>query len=208
MAINVLVNSSKIKDAASVESYVSAYVAPLAAISPASFTTQVTPVEFDVTQATEASKAQGVAAGAARMQQIMGLLPIAALILVAMMVVKALGKAANTFAPAPRIEAALPAGGTINMYYDQPARDSFAQPIPELILNQMSPEQVIEYQQTGELADSLRNLAATMHATKLMEIEAIPEKVHIPLEQLKQMAEQKPDAMANIMKTLILEERK
>jgi flagellar biosynthesis/type III secretory pathway M-ring protein FliF/YscJ len=39
-------------------------------------------------------------------------------------------------------------------------------------------------------------------------IDDIPDKVNIPLEQIKKMSIQKPDAVANLIKTWILEERK
>lgn len=212
MSVNVLVNSAKIQDAAPVEQYVAGYLGPLTN-DPTNFKSNVTTVAFDETASKVAATANAAAASRDRMQQLISLAPIAALLIVGFMVIKALGKTAKSFAPPEnQMAVALPGGGSMPLpssAVEEVFSDPKVQALPEVVRMQMTPEQVIEFQQTGELAESLRQLAATMSSNRTqLEIEAIPEKVHVPLEQLKAMAETKPEAVAGLLKTWILEERK
>jgi flagellar biosynthesis/type III secretory pathway M-ring protein FliF/YscJ len=56
----------------------------------------------------------------------------------------------------------------------------------------------------NEFAAALGALATS----STINIDDIPDKVNIPLEQIKKMSIQKPEAVANLIKTWILEERK
>lgn len=216
MSINVLVNQAKIENPAPVQQYVAGYLGPLAE-DQANFRTTVVATEFDSAAAQQQQQAQAAVASQNRTQQIMALLPIVALLVVGFMVLRALGKAAKSIAPAP-MAASLPGGGTLAIempaHSPTPASDEDSRAfevkptLPEYVVQQMTPEQVIEFQQTGELAESLRNLAATMSSQKPLEIGAIPEKVHVPLEQLRHLSATKPQAVADLLKTWILDDRK
>jgi len=66
-------------------------------------------------------------------------------------------------------------------------------------------EQVIAIE-GGELAQALHALATSNSVQ--VNIDDIPDRVNIPLEQIKKMALTKPESVANLIKTWILEERR
>ncbi len=210
MSVSVLVNQAKIADTAPVQQYVAGYLGPLAEDT-SNFRTSVVTTTFDTAAATSQQQAQAAVASRDRNQQLLAMLPIVALVVVGFMVMRALSKTAKAIAPAP-VVASLPGGGTLAMEMPSMQREDqggfeVKPALPEYVMQQMSPEQVIEFQQTGELAESLRNLASSM-AQKPIEIGAIPEKVHVPLEQLRHLSTTKPQAVADLLKTWILEDRK
>jgi flagellar M-ring protein FliF len=183
MSVNVLVDKTKVEDPAPVESIVAGFLGNKT--EDPNFTSTVTSVEFD-TSATEINqKALAAQTSRNQMQQIMSMLPIGALLLVGFMVMRALGKVAKSQTPALAT-----AGG------------------PMLPVGAAT-----------TLADALTAVANTVgvpsvsHSTlALMESEANPEirpikdRLNIPLEQIKKMAEEKPEIVAMLVKSWLLEE--
>lgn len=199
MTVNVMVNSAKIKDIASVETYVQNYLGPLANDTE-NFQAAVTAIEFDTEQKKNAEAAQKAASGQAMNQQIFSLLPIAALMIIGFMVVKTLSKAAKQLVPLPEPRQQMAMAGAGGMGFEMPALpgDPNYQPVDRAQL-----EQMVDLP-PNEFAAALGALATSAP----INIDDIPDKVNIPLEQIKKMSIQKPEAVANLIKTWILEERK
>ena len=93
MAINVVVDQDKVKDPAQVESVLQGYLG--AKNGADGFTYAVTAVKFDRTADAAAAKSAADSAGSAKMQQMMSLIPVGALVLVAFFVIKNLTKVAK-----------------------------------------------------------------------------------------------------------------
>ncbi len=205
MTLSVLVNSTAITDAAPVESYVQSYLGPLSQ-QPEKFQASVTSTAFDTKTVAAVETASAAAAARDRNQQLISLLPIAALLVVGFLVMKSISKTAP---PRPaalsmldQVDVALPSGGTMSL----PATAFQAMPAGSGHLTQNERgEQVIAIE-GGELAQALHALAASSHAQ--IPIEDIPDRVNVPLEQIRKMALNKPDAVAKLIKTWILEERR
>lgn len=205
MTINVMVNAGAIDNVAPVQQYVQSYLGPLAQ-QPDRFAASVTSVEFDGTQAQAAQQATAAAAAQSRNEQIMSLLPIVALIVIGFLLLRAIGKSSPKVGAAPvsreSVEVALPGGGMMTL----PAAAFQALPEGAATLSENEKgEQVIAIE-GGELANALHALAQSNAAQ--VPIEDIPDKVNIPLEQIKKMAIAKPEAVANLIKTWVLEERR
>ena len=190
MTVSVLVNSTNIADTAPVEEYVQNYLGPLGTQTD-KFRASVTSTEFDKASAEGLKAARSGASSRGTMQQVLALLPIAALVLVGFLVTKAIGKAAPR--PAPTTEVALPGGGTLSL--------------PASALEGIAPgrpDQVLAFE-GGELADALHSMASQPVPPH---IDDIPDKVNVPLEQIKKMAIARPEMVANLLKTWMLEERR
>lgn len=203
MTLSVLVNSTAIADATPVEDYVKSYLGPLAQQTD-KFQASVTSTAFDTKTVIATQQASASAAARDRNQQLISLLPIAALLVVGFLVMKSIAKTAP---PRPKnfadqVSVALPGGGSMSLpgaSYDS---------MPNGLGQTSQPdrgEQVIAIE-GGELAQALHALAASSHAQ--ISIEDIPDRVNVPLEQIRKMAMAKPDAVANLIKTWILEERR
>lgn len=204
MAVNVLVNSKNVKDVAAVEAYVQSSLGPLAS-DPTKFSATVTPMEFDTTRQEEAKKAAGESAGRDRMQQILAMLPIAALLVVGFLVSKSLGKGLST-TPDPAPEPAsltAPAPKALPVVEDIPNPFS----IPDETLTPVSKADLEALAQTP--AESMAHaIQAISSKPTVTEFEEIPDKVNIPLEQLKHFANTRPAMVAGLIKTWIAEDRK
>lgn len=211
MSINVMVNSAVIKDVAPIEQIVAGYLGPLSTDSD-NFKATVTAVEFDASQKKAAETATAAAARTSQMQQMISMLPIVALLVVGFLVAKSIGKSA---APkmGQQVEVALPGVGTIALpmstIESHPELRELAQApgfTPTAPMPQNPTEQVIDIVGGSELAQALHALASNGQAE--LHVDDIPDKVNIPLEQIKKMAISKPDAVAKLIKTWILEERR
>ncbi|MBL8060926.1 MAG: flagellar M-ring protein FliF [Chthonomonas sp.] len=186
MTLSVLVNSANITDTAPVEEYIQNYLGPLSQQTD-KFKASVTSTAFDKT-ATEGMKAaQSGAASRNITQQLMAILPIAALILVGFLITKAISKA--TPRPGQATAVALPGGGTLSL--------------PPGALNG-DPNQLIALE-GADIANAL-NTRAVQNSEPPVPIEDIPDKVNVPLEQIKKMASTRPETVASLLKTWMLEE--
>jgi flagellar M-ring protein FliF len=194
MAVNVVVDSSRVSDPAAVESVLIGDLGDKIKLDAAgkplpnqAYTFKVTAVDFDKTAAKEAAKAEAAAASQARIQQIISLLPIAALLLVAAMVIRQIAK----FARSSQISQlalvdGLDGNGSMGALTE-------GQNLSNLLA---------QIQQSSESDHHLR-----VEETPL-EVEDIKNRVHIPLEQLKKMAQERPALVAMLIKSMLLEERK
>lgn len=201
MAISVLINDKV--DKASVQDFLKNYLGPKAADT-ANFTANVTQTKFDTSAEKAAKDAASAAASRDRMQQIFSLLPIVALIGVALLVIKTVGK----FAKTQTLVLATPDGKMI--------------PLPANGLN-LSPEAI--QQSGGSLqltAGAGANRAATGTTPAIarqprtpgepeqddMEIDSIKRKINVPLEQIKKMSDERPEVVAMLIKSWLMEERR
>jgi flagellar biosynthesis/type III secretory pathway M-ring protein FliF/YscJ len=134
------------------------------------------------------------------MQQIFSILPIAALVIVAFMVVKAIAKAA------PRsitVEAALPmGGGALPMSFTQGSRSGES--------HTSSGALPASSHSASKVADMLGsvNIEEEEDETDPVRVGQIRAKVDVPLEQIRKMAQQRPDAIATLLKSWMLEDRR
>ena len=166
------------------------------------FTAKVSKTKFDTSASTAAATAAKEAASKDRMQQIFSLLPILALVGVAVMVLKSIGK----FAKTQTLVLATPDGKML--------------PLPSGGLN-LSPEAIqaaggdvhaaLAAQSTAHgSAHSLPNHASGGHAPEEdgLEIDSIKRKINVPLEQIKKMSDERPEVVAMLIKSWLMEERR
>lgn len=188
MAVAVMVNEGK-ADPEAVRGFLTSYLAAYKGAKG-----EVTEVKFDTTLDTEAKKAQGAAASQAQMQQIFSLLPILALVGVAFVVLKALAKTAKS---SNVLVSALPGGGMVSHGSalavagggsSHGARDPHA----------------FEHSEV----DALKAAIEAEEQGNVDELVQMKEKFNLPLEQLKKMATERPESVAMLMKSWMLEERR
>jgi flagellar biosynthesis/type III secretory pathway M-ring protein FliF/YscJ len=192
MGISVLVNKGK-AEPAQVQAFLDSYVAAFPGA-----TAQVTEITFDQTQAAEMKKAAATAASSNQMQQMFSLLPVIALIIAAALVFKGLAKAAKS---QNVLVTALPGGGMLSGLPLSSASGSG------------SGSSGGGGGGTGSSAAQANIPALGSHdpfedEEETPEIRAIRERVNVPLEQIKRMAQDRPEAVAMLLKSWLLEERR
>ncbi len=199
MAINVVVDSTRVSDPKPVESLLIGDLGDKIKLDPTgkplpnqAYTVKVTPVDFDKSAAKEAAVAEKSAAGQARIQQMISLLPIAALLLVAGMVLKQITRFAKSN-PGRSSQMSLSSSGL-----------DLALPSGSLNDGGNLSSLLAQIQNTGEP----ERVYVPKPDEPPIEVEDIKNRVHIPLEQLKKMAVERPALVAMLIKSMILEERK
>jgi flagellar biosynthesis/type III secretory pathway M-ring protein FliF/YscJ len=152
-------------------------------------------VPFDTSAAKAQREAAAAAAGSQMAQQIVSVLPVAALLMVGFMVAKAISKM-----PGRHLTMALPTGGTVAMpEVSGPA--SFE-------TGSSSVRTVRELAQTEpEVAEALTAMGVDT-IDESVDVEAIRQRIDIPLEQIKKLAKQKPQVIATLLKSWVMEERR
>lgn len=223
MAINVLVNSSVVKSEAAVKNMVKGELGPLAADA-ANFGYNVTSVEFDTKSTEDIKKSEAAAKGAATQQQVLSILPIAALLFVGFMVVKAIAKASK----ASNVLVAVSPDGQMVPLSSSDMRvliDQNGQQI-EVAANS---SQALEAARSGKimgttsgpvikggdgailddgsLEDKQNALTEFVGASETIRIAKIPDHINIPLEQIKNLAIERPDTVAMLLKSWFLAEK-
>lgn len=212
MTVQILVNKKAVKDAKAVEAIANNYLGDK--LNKSGFSASVTSVEFDEKAIKEAQNAEKAAASGAKMQQLISLLPVAALIVVGFFVIKALGKAASKTVPTL---AALPQGGTVAL------QAMPAQHYPTSAPQRPATPSYIQYEGAedmampqGDVGQRLANALGSgqIHdALKIIEespedpeIKAIQARINVPLEQIKHMAKTKPQSVAMLLKGWMMED--
>lgn len=188
IAVSVMVNKGK-ADPEAVKTFLTNYLAAYEGAK-----ADVTEVEFDTSQALAAAKASSDAASNARNQQMFSLLPVVALFIVAAVVMKGLAKTAKSHNV---LVTALPNGELVTRSGSTTGS----------ITSQLEDGESHSFPQRAEgVAASL--LGPSLDDEDNPEIRAIREKLNIPLEQIKKMANEKPEAVAMLIKSWLLEERR
>ena len=182
LAITVAVNSDKVTDVAAVEKIVRNVMAADIETDAAGvakpnqkFTVGVQPIKFDTSAALAAKEAEDKRAGAARTGQIMSLLPILAVLAVALFVAKGIAKIVRGMVPAPVEE----------------------EPIAEGAL-------ALPMGAEGEM-DALPQFIEDKGET--LALEPIKQRVDVHLDSLKLMAQERPDMVATLIKSMMLGEK-
>lgn len=195
--INVIADSAKITDTrqAALKSIVDGEIKSYADEG-TKYTDNLTFVTFDTATAADAEKTAATAASQARIQQLLSVLPIGALLFIALMVMKQISK----FAKAQSALVALPDGGTMALSmgglggFEGHGGESGAANILAAIENLSGGTGLAHGSSHGAEEDP--------------DIEDIKNKVHIPLEQLKKMAHERPQMVSMLIKSLLLEDRR
>lgn len=225
LAVSVLVNTDVIENVAPIERFVQSSLG--LPTGDRNFTSEVIPASFDTTASEAAAAAMAADASRKQMQQIISLLPIIALIIVAVLLTKSLGKVAGQRrAPSslPPGAIALPDGGYIlrdgTRAFKMPDGGYSATPegdeplaidlsgVP-IAMNAPAPEPVSVPALEGA-TDPMGGGVATLEGVKKpreVEVGEIEQRINVPLEQIKKMAADKPAAIALLLKGWISEDR-
>jgi flagellar M-ring protein FliF len=212
--INVAANTSVFADEESLTA-VRTFVANEIANHPGDqkFKASVVPMAFDVKAKTQVESAQSDAASAARMQQILSMLPIAALVVVGVLVMKQLGKVTRTTI-VPTTALATAGGPTYG--YSQGGMASISPVIVEELKNLGLEPGTEAYQaiaatieaNTPAMNEADENGIIYRDSSDVMEVQKIREKKSSHLIALQQMAKERPEPTAMLIKTWLSEETK
>lgn len=190
------------------------------------FSARVTPIIFDNSSKLVAEKAQKDAESAARNQQIISLLPVLALVAIGFMVAKQVSKYAKSHAvglPAvvtpEGIMVRLPSGQLAPMPEEQLSQVlASTQEIQNPALAQALNRSSSGINASDELAASLEQIGVQEalkgegiefeESEERIRIAKIKERTSIPLEQIKQMGKERPEAVAMLVKSWLAEERR
>ncbi len=212
MTVQILANSKVIKDMKPVQKIANDYLGDKN--TQPGFSAAVTAVAFDEKAFKDAESAAKSAASGAKMQQLISLLPVLALIVVGFFVIKALTKAASKNVPSL---AALPQGGVMHMpvspapaFAQQPVTKggapSFIQyeGVNDSAMSQGDAGQRLTHAlDKGHIDDALRIIESMPEDPEIMAIQA---RINVPLEQIKHMAKTKPQSVAMLLKGWMMED--
>lgn len=178
MSITVLVDKNKVEDSAAVGNYVKGYLGPKATDTE-NFSATITEVERKPDLDKAAQEAVAGSQGRERLQQVFSLLPVLALLIVGFIVVKSIAKAAKA---QNVLVAALPGGRMMPMALPEPNAD------PKVEMIEARPAPALE----APFEDD--------------DYPEITTKVNKPLEQIKKMTGDRPDVVAMLIKSWLLED--
>lgn len=205
LLISVLVDEEKVPDPDLVRSVVQGYL-PSDKLQSGEYGVTVTAAKFDPSANKALEAAVAASGGRERTQQMLSLLPIVALILVAVIILKGVSKVAKSqnvlvhALPGGQsfVAAALPpSAGPDDEYAEAEGQDPTAAAIA-MLEQAPRPKKKKKVQQDWEEDDD----DEPMH----VRIGRINEKVNVPLEQLKKMARERPEAVAMLLKSWLIEE--
>lgn len=229
MNINVLVDSNKVQDIPAVEDFLKGF---LATAEERTFSAKVTPTPFSNEAKVAQQKMVESATNAQRIQQALSFLPIIALLGIGLMIVRAIGKQGPQ--PVPVVEAPQPAFAENEPMDALPAPEGSSSPeilgspvladqdpvydLSELdsltvdsILNPMNPDGTLSEGQEQNLKEFQNIMAAKGYDDEddddtVTPIRGIKEKIDIPLEQIRKLAKERPETVAILLKSWIMEE--
>jgi flagellar M-ring protein FliF len=195
MNVTVMADSSKLQDQDqqnSLTQIVGDFIGPALKADPTHFQSDVQFVKFDTSGTEAAKKSAAASAMGDKVQQAISILPIFALLIVGFIVVKAISKAAKDQTV---LVQALPDGRMIPLS----APLSLGAPGVEGGRDGAGAAGSGGTQEQG-------SLPALKKAKP--EIGEIPDNVNVPLEQIKKMATERPEAVAMLIKSWLLEDRR
>ncbi|MHB8635275.1 MAG: flagellar basal-body MS-ring/collar protein FliF [Fimbriimonadaceae bacterium] len=195
MAIDVIVDSQKVTNPDDVQKIVDGYLGSKK--GQPGFTSTVTPVKFDTTAAAAAKKAQDSVGSQQRMQQIISMLPVAALLIVGFLVMKSVGKMSRM------TTMALPGGGTLAINTGPAALPASA--AEAIRMAERAPNDANLQQLAKQMTDA--GLSEDEAEAQIAAIKGISRKVNVPLEQIRKMSSDRPETVAMLIKGWLLEER-
>lgn len=196
LSITVVANSDKVSDVSKVEEIVKGVMggriqtdANGAILPNQPFTVAVTSVKFDNTAVVAAKAAADAASGQARTQQILSLLPIGAILAIALLVAKQVGKISRSVLPASPAESE-----------DRTHQGAEALPEPAF-------EPELTTMPDLEAMIQSHSVQGALPANVPFTPEMIQDRIDGPLESLKQMATDRPQMVATLIKSMMLGER-
>lgn len=233
MNVTVMANSTNLDEEAmaGLDTYIANYIAPYAGDN--KFTANVTPVAFNNQTEEMAKKAEAQAEAAQRMQQLVSILPVIALILVGVVLVRSIGKTlrgqSRQMVLSNGQTISLPAGTDpeVIAMIENAALPNEQGQLPggyEGVMQSLAghadgedDEEIVE-EDTGEVDDNGDPIIVKRKRKKRRIIEddddddfqpvgSIKKKVDVPLEQIKKMSKKNPEAVAMLLKSWIMEER-
>lgn len=171
------------------------------------FTANVVAYQFDTTQATLAAKSDAAASTSNRIQQIISILPIAALLLVAFLLMKSIGKLAHRpMSPmlaavgGPALTMAPQNGIQMLAAHSRSLEGANRFVLPEIVKQKAFEAGITEEQLQAAIEE------AGDAGISLDDIPSIKSKINVPLEQIKKMANEKPEMVAMLVKSWLIEE--
>ena len=163
---------------------------------PSKFKAEVVPTNFDDTSKVQIVKAQDESKSAARMQQLFSLLPIVALLIVGIMVVKQLGKISKpTLATMMTVDGQMMqvpmGGGQVQTTYMTTGNSDHAS-----AQGVESYNKALSKYSEAELAQMSEDGIIYRDNDEIVEVEKIREKKSVHLSAIKQMAKDRPEPTA------------
>lgn len=209
LAISVLVDSKAVKNVQPVEDLISGFLGPQPAGK--AYTYKVTSTEFDRSAEAKVAKEVAAAGSAERMQQIVSLLPIGALVLVAFVVIKSLGKAAKN---SNVLVQALPDGRLVSVGggaaalgggHGHHARQTIG-PDGSIIVHDDHEEEEEDVYEEIEDDSGQKSWKPKKRkkGPRVEDIEDIPDQINVPLEQIKKMGHERPGVAAMLIKSWLI----
>ncbi len=226
MNVNVMANSTVITDMKPLESRVASYIAPWK--DNVRFSENVTPVAFSDSADKAQAAAAKAAAGSAKMQQIISLLPVGALVAVALLLIKSLSstikKTQNqtlVLANGDKLTIPVNSDPKLLAMLEEASRPVMLASLPGGTSHYDDDEDEVE--EVEESIDENGDTVVTTRKKKKkrksdmyseeeeeddLSIESIKKKVDIPLEQIRKMAKNNPEAVSMLLKSWMMEEAK
>lgn len=186
MKITIAVNEDKKLDIDKITEIANNFL-PQKDVEGKDFAAVVTEVPFDTSSQKEAQKAAASSAMSSKIQQGLSILPVVALVIVGLLVVKAIAKAAKD---QNVLIQALPDGRMMPVSVG--ALGTGASESTEIV--------AVEHDESGQ--------PIPHKSKKKVEIGEIEEKVDIAYEQIKKMTSEKPEAVALLIKSWLLENKR
>jgi flagellar biosynthesis/type III secretory pathway M-ring protein FliF/YscJ len=192
--VNVLVDTNKVKDSTTVKGFVDGL---LTTAQERNFRATVTEAAFSDTVAKAAEKAASGAASANMMQQVMGFLPIVALLIVGLVLVKSL---AASLKSRNQVTLSVSDGGTLSLPYS-PSLEALiggtgggSTPIDADQLLALTSATAQRHEDDNDFSDAPEFIGE------------IKQRIDVPLEQIRKLSKEKPEMVALLLKTWMMEE--
>lgn len=225
MNILVMANSTKLDADAlkALDGHVKQYIAPYS--DKPGFTTSITPVAFNNDTTKIQEKAAADAASSQRMQQLISILPVGALLLVGAILMRSLtktlkGQTVQTLVLANGQTVTIPSGATpelINMIETASATTHALETGGLEALSAQYEEEEVE-EESGEFDEAGEPIIVKRKKRKRIiededddeddvSVGSIKRRIDVPLEQIKKMSKKNPEAVAMLVKGWVMEER-
>lgn len=209
MGITILVNSEKVIDAADlakIDELAKAKLGPKA-LDTENFVSKVIGYKFDNSAKAESAKATAAAASSAKLQQILSMAPIFALVLVAFFVMRTLSKMGKGLAGQNQMALAgaggptLPYGPGVGGGSSVAALAAQSLSIPEAAVQKALESGMVDDELAHALAEAQKHSGVDD-----IDVPSIGNKINVPLEQIKKMSNEKPEVVAMLIRSWLLEE--
>lgn len=235
--ISVLVDRNKVKNVADLTKFVQGKLGDK--LGEPGFTATVVPTEFSTADKELAKKASDEASSAQRMQMLMGLLPVIALLVVGFLVAKSLKMIAPTVTKTasaddpqqqPGFTFQIPQGEIIQDYSALAGyQPRFGDPtiVEHRLIDGRTPisaltgetggtavadaetaTETVEEREQRQTEEVLRALGIDPDDEEVEDIEQMKSKINVPLERIKRLADRKPELMAMLIKSWLLEDHR